>query len=213
MRAPDRRKRETTIESTEGGSVVAKRLNSGRREELLEGVMQIIGERGFSEVRISEMARELKCSATSLYKIAPDKHSLVIVAIAHWAGIALSALEDCMPRSATASERARCYWLAGARAIHPLSVTFWADIGHFDSTKHTWQTLVVDPFVERFVELVQSGVDAGEIRPVNIRFLAETLQAMSVVLRDESALRSSGLSSERGMMELDALVWEGILAR
>ena len=72
---------------------------------------------------------------------------------------------------------------------------------------------MVDPFIDRFVELVQSGVDAGEIRPVNIRFLSEMLQAMAAALRDERVQRSSGLSAEGGMLELDALVWDGILKR
>ena len=64
---------------------MATRLANGRREELLDGVMDIISQRGFSQVRISDIARELRCSAASLYKIAPNKDSLVLLAIGRWA--------------------------------------------------------------------------------------------------------------------------------
>ncbi len=34
--------------------------------------MRIIAERGFSDVQIAELTRELHCSAPTLYKIAPS---------------------------------------------------------------------------------------------------------------------------------------------
>ena len=56
-------------------------MANGRREELLDGVMAIIAARGFSDVRMTDIARELHCSLASLYKIAPNKDSLVVLAI------------------------------------------------------------------------------------------------------------------------------------
>ena len=66
-----------------------KRLDDARRDELLDGVMQIIGERGFSQVTVAELARELKCSAATLYKIAPSKDSLVLLAFCRWGDVGL----------------------------------------------------------------------------------------------------------------------------
>ena len=62
-----------------------RRLDDGRREELLDGVMRIIAARGFAGVRTSQMARELHCSETTLYKIAPSKDSLLVLALDRWA--------------------------------------------------------------------------------------------------------------------------------
>ena len=77
---------------------MAKRLAKGRREELLDGVMGIIAARGFSGVRISELAAELHCSVASLYKIAPSKDSLVLLAIGRWQELTFANLELCAER-------------------------------------------------------------------------------------------------------------------
>ncbi len=92
---------------------MAKRLAKGRRDELLDGVMGIIAARGFSGVRVSELAAELHCSVASLYKIAPSKDSLVLLAIGRWQELTFANLELCAERGTTASERARCYFIRG----------------------------------------------------------------------------------------------------
>jgi AcrR family transcriptional regulator len=189
---------------------VRRRLDNGRREELLDGVMDIIAARGFAAVRTAEMARELHCSESSLYKIAPSKDSLIVLAITRWGGLTLEALEFRARQGTTASERARIYFRAGAESTGPLSLAFYADVNRFESTRLAWWSSVVEPYLDRFVALVQLAEDAGEIRPVNIRFLAELLRQMSVVTRDEHVLSASGLSHEQAVMEVDSLLWEGV---
>ena len=54
--------------------------------------MRIIAARGFSEVHVAEIARELRCSVATLYKIAPSKDSLVLLAIARWGELTLAIL-------------------------------------------------------------------------------------------------------------------------
>ena len=116
--------------------------------------MRIIAARGFSEVRIAEMARELHCSAATLYKIAPSKDSLVLLAIARWGELTFADLEVRARKGTTASERARSYFRAGAESTRPLSLAFYADIGRFESTRLAWWTVVVERYLDRFVELV-----------------------------------------------------------
>ena len=71
----------------------------------------------------------------------------------------------------TASDRARTYFQAGASQVHPFAASFFADIERFESTRNAWVHGVVEPFLDRFVELVELAEVAGEIRPVNTRFL------------------------------------------
>lgn len=187
-----------------------RRLDDNRRNELLDGVMRIIAARGFSEVQISGMARELQCSATTLYKIAPSKDSLVLLAIARWGELTFADLEARAAKGKTASERARAYFRAGAESLHPMSMAFYADIARFESTRLVWRTTVVERYIDRFVELVQGAEDAGEIRQVNFRFLGEVLRQIGFVTRDERVLSASGLTSEQAVLEVDALLWDGM---
>ena len=91
-----------------------KRLDEHRRDDLLDAVMTIVAERGFSHVTIAELARELHCSAATLYKIAPSKDSLVLLAIARWADVTFFDMEARSAKGKTASERARVYFRVGA---------------------------------------------------------------------------------------------------
>ena len=187
-----------------------KRLDANRRDDLLDGVMRIIAARGFSQVQVAELARELRCSAATLYKVAPSKESLVILAFARWADVVFAELEVCARKKATSSGQAREYFRAGAERLRPLSLTFFADVERFESTRLAWRTTVVDRYIDRFVELVQEAEEAGEIRPVNVRFLGEVLRQMGFVTRDERVLSASGLTSEQAVLEVDALLWDGM---
>ena len=187
-----------------------RRLDDERRSELLDGVMRIIAARGFSQVPISEIAGDLRCSAATLYKIAPSKDSLVLLAIARWGDIAFARLETRAAQAGTTSNRARAYFRAGAEALHPFSLAFFVDIERFESTRLAWRTGVVDRYIDRFVELVREAEEAGEIRQVNIRFLAEVLRQIGFITRDERALSASGITSEEAVFEVDSLLWDGM---
>jgi AcrR family transcriptional regulator len=188
-----------------------QRLDDDRRAELLDGVMRIIAARGFSEVPISDFTRELHCSAATLYRIAPNKDSLVILATRRWGELTLEDLEVRASEGTTASEQARCYFKAGAASLRPLSLAFYRDIGRYESTRTAWRVNVVDRYIDRFVELVRLAEDAGEIRQVNVRFLGEVLRGIGFVTRDEHVLRASGLTSEEAVLEVDRMIWDGIL--
>jgi AcrR family transcriptional regulator len=188
-----------------------RRLDTHRRDELLDGVMGIIAERGFSHVTIAELAKELRCSAATLYKIAPSKDSLVLLAIARWADVTFDVLETRSAKDKTPSEQARTYFRVGGERTRPLSLAFYADIGRFESTRLAWGTGVVEPYIQRFVELVGAAEKAGEIRPTNTYLLAQVLMQISSLTRDDEVLRTSGLSHEQAVLEIDSLIWEGLL--
>ena len=191
---------------------MAKRLARGRREDLLDGVMRIIAVRGFSDVRIAEIARELHCSVASLYKIAPSKDSLVLLAIGRWGELALESLETDSQGCATAAERARVYFRDGAQSLGFMSREFREDVERFESTRRLWTTAIANPFIDRFVNLLDLAVEAHEIRPVNTRFLGEMLRRIAWAMRDEQLLRATGLTVDQGMLELDQIIWSGIRA-
>ena len=189
-----------------------RRLDNGRREELLDGVMSIIATRGFSDVRTAEMARELHCSESTLYKIAPSKDSLIVLAIGRWGERTLEALDDRSRKGKTASDRARIYFRAAAESLHPLSHAFRSDVERFESSRLAY-LVISDAFVDRFVELIDAAVDAGEVKPRNTRFLGHVLRQMARVIRDERALQVSGLDAERAVLEVDSLIWDGLRAQ
>lgn len=186
-----------------------KRLADGRREELLDGVMEIISARGYTDVRLSDLAAELCCSTQSLYKIAPSKDSLIHMAIARWGDRTLDNLEDRLTRIPGPADQARDYFQAGAHSLRPLSPKFREDVERFESSRLLWKT-IADRWIDRFVQLLDAAIEAGQIRPINTRFLAHVLQQTGFVTRNEPVLQSAGLTAEHAVLEIDSLIWEGI---
>lgn len=188
-----------------------RRLDEARRAELLDGLMSLVVARGFSKVSTSEMATELQCSVRTLYKLAPSKEKIVLLAIERWAGDVFLDMEGQAQECATASDRARTYFLVGTEKLRPISLAFFVDVQNSELVREVWRTTVVDPYIDRFVELLEQAEAAGEVRPVNIRFLGEVLRAIGFVTRDERALSAAGLTSEEAVLEVDRLIWNGII--
>ena len=190
--------------------MVRKRFDDERRQELLDGVMGIIAARGFSDITVSEIARELHCSASSLYKIAASKDSLIVLAVTSWFDRNLEDMETRALRGATAVDRARIYWQDAAEHIRQLSPAFRRDVERFDSIAaglSKW----IRPFCRSVRCAPRRRCEAGEIEPMNTRFLAHVLRQAAFVVRDERVL--SGLRIRRqneAMLELDHIIWDGI---
>lgn len=186
-----------------------KRFATGRGEELLDGVMQIIAARGFSDVRIAEMAKELHCSVASLYKIAPNKDSLVVLAINRWGEQALEYSETCARLGVTDSDKARNYWLGASARLRTLSHEFRVDMQRFESSRMAYLS-ISNGFVDRFTELLDEAVESGEVRAVNTRFIALVVRQAAIIVRDEQALGECGLTAAEALLEFDQVLWNGI---
>jgi AcrR family transcriptional regulator len=193
-----------------GGYSLRIRFDDNRRQELLDGVIGIITARGFSEVTILEMAHELHCSVSSLYKIASNKDGLVLLAITRWGELVLEDMEVHALQGQNAADRARLYWRAGVESIRPLSHEFRNDVDRFDSARFAYSS-ISQRFIDRFVNLLEGAVMAGEIRPMNTRFLAQVFGQIALVVRDEQELSKSGLTAAEAILEVDHIIWEGIL--
>jgi AcrR family transcriptional regulator len=191
------------------GNTLRSRFDDNRRQELLDGVMGIITVSGFAGVTISEMARQLHCSASSLYRIASSKDSLVVIAITHWGDRVLKEMEDRAHRGRTAVDKARLYLQAGAETVRSQSHEFRIDVDRFDSARMAY-AIVSNRFIDRFVELLDDAVEAGEIEPANTRFLAHLFQQMAFVVRDEDLLNNSGITASDALIEIDRIIWDGI---
>jgi len=184
-------------------------MASSRRDELLDGVMGMIAERGFSDVRMADIAGELHCSLASLYKIAPNKDSLVVLAITRWGDMALADGEASARRAATAADRARRYYQAAAKNVEPLSHAFRRDVERFESTRLAYKT-ISDRFVHRFAELISEAEHAGEIRHINARFLAGMFLYIAASIRDEDLLDAAGITAGEALMQIDEIIWGGL---
>jgi AcrR family transcriptional regulator len=186
-----------------------RQFDDNRRIELLDGVMKIISANGFSKVTIADLATNLHCSGSSLYKIAPNKDSLVVLAINRWGEIGLKDWEARARRGKTAADRARFYYRAAVEGISTWSHAFRDDVNRFESARMAYAN-ISDAFINRFADLLTEAIEAKEICPINTRFLAQVLRQMALVIRDEQLLRECELNHTQALLEVERVIWNGI---
>ncbi|HUL39302.1 MAG TPA: TetR/AcrR family transcriptional regulator, partial [Methanomassiliicoccales archaeon] len=179
------------------------------RKELLDGVMEIIKTQGFSKVTISEMAAKLHCSASSLYKIAPNKDSLIVLAINQWGELALRDWEARAVQGKTASTRAHLYYRAAVEGVSSWSHDFRNDVNRFESARLAYAK-ISDNFINRFADLLNEAVEEGEVRSINTKFLANVFRQMALVIRDEQLLSDCGMTHTQALFEVERIIWDGI---
>ena len=155
-----------------------------RGGELLDHLADIVASRGFGNLRIADLSRELHCSAATLYALAPNKSELVVLAVARVGDRALERIEECVAGPMSATDRARTYFLAGAHELSGMSNAFRTDTDSLASTRLAWQS-ISERYIDRFSELLREAANAGEIRDVNAAFMGRMLRQMALVTRIE----------------------------
>jgi gluconokinase len=172
--------------------------------------MRICAARGFSDLKMADLARELRCSVATLYKLAPSKTDLVILALQRWGEQLLTGIDARAAACSTPSEQARVYYREGADGLRALSPAFRRDTEYFEATRRAYREIVSNRFIERFSALLEEAAEAGEIRPVNVRFTVGMFRYIAFAIRDEDLLAEAGLTAREALLEVDRMLWDGM---
>src|ERR1700690_3317312 len=154
-----------------GQGMPVKRIAAERAEELLGMLMDVIAEEGFASLKVSDLAQRLRCSTSTLYRIAPSKESLVLLAFRQWADDSLREILAEAERCPTPSDRARSYYLTTIGRVGALSEKFRADVSAYESTRHLYGDMA-EQYAIQLAHYVNEAIRAGEIRQFNAAFLA-----------------------------------------
>ena len=145
----------------------------------------------------------------SLYKIAPSKDSLVLLAIGRWGELTLANLEARADGADRLGEGTLLLHRRGREPPPPVPGVLRRRSTAL-SRRQSCGGQYRDRYIDRFIELVTIAQEAGEVRPINSRFFGEMLRQIGFVTRDERVLRETGLTSEQAVLEVDRIVWDGI---
>ena len=187
----------------------ARRLDGDRTAELLDGAMAVFAARGFAELRMTDLAGELRCSTGTLYKLAANKDSLVLLCLDRWAATTLREMSFAADAQADPLTRARTYWSEMLARVGQLTLKFRGDVERYESTRRQWLR-TSDQFIERFSVYLATAMDAGELRRMHPRLLAELLRHISGLLRDAELLADLNMTTSQAFQEIDRFVWHGL---
>jgi AcrR family transcriptional regulator len=181
-----------------------------REEQLLEELREIVLHEGFRDLRVGELAGRLRCSRSTLYKLAPTKDALVLQVI----GASIDRLEEAALR---ATDRAAGPVAAVATYIRTTlrfqqvgSAEFWADAGAWEPALTLLLARMQDG-VGDLAAIIQRGVDTGEFRPLNAKFAASMIFACVTANADPGLLRRAGLDAPKPIESFMRFVLGGLV--
>jgi len=189
---------------------MARRPDEKRKEQLLQDLMELMLSEGLGAFRVGELAARMKCSRSTLYKLAPSKDDLMRLLFARFVDEALNACEDAARAHDSAAAKIMAY--VEVLRVHQDrgSLAFWREVRDLDLTRG-----VLDVGVARGYRTIQmymdEGIATGEFRAdANTEFLSYLVWLCARAARDPEVLERMGLSPGQAIEELGRFVVYGM---
>lgn len=179
-------------------------MTSDRQTDLRDRLIAYLLGHGFSDLTIEDLARELHCSKSTLYRLAPSKAELVVLAVRHFFKTATGQVEAAIA-NAPAGDRVGTYLDAVAEALTPASRQFLDDIAAFAPAREVYERNT-ELAAERVRSLISEGVREGSFRKVHARFVADVVTQTMLDIQRGGVTGRIGISDARAYAELRALV-------
>ncbi|MFF1817005.1 TetR/AcrR family transcriptional regulator [Kribbella sp. NPDC058245] len=176
-----------------------------RQSELLDRLLSLFLDQGFSRFTLDDLAAELRCSKTTLYALAPSKEQLAVEVVKHYFKNATAQVESAVARQTRHDRRIAAYLNAVADALRPASRTFLDDVATFAPARSVYErnTRIA---ADRVRTLIEDGINSKTFRQVDIAFAAEMIaHTMQAIQRGDIA-RRTGLNDAEAYRELASFV-------
>jgi AcrR family transcriptional regulator len=169
---------------------VITELPTERRQELLDAFERILLADGFAGTTLDEFAARLKCSKSTLYRLAPSKDQLVAAVARHFFSHAAIRIEAAVMEARTPPEKLAAYVSGVGREMRRGSPTFHEQM----STQPVTAELYLHNAhvaADRVRSLIREGVEAGFFHVADAEF------AGAVVATVLNAIHTGDLMASR----------------
>lgn len=180
-----------------------------REVRILDGVIAIISVSGFANTRMSDLARTLRCSTGTLYRVAASKEDLVTRAIDRSVRMAVLESIDAADRIKGPAARAQLFSERVVECVGGFSPEFFEDLEKHQGPRTAW-CLGRDRAADQLAKYLQAAMDVGEARPMNSRYLAFVLSRVTDAHFDTAALRELGMTRAEALHEFQTVMWRGL---
>ncbi len=179
-------------------------MTPDRQDRLQDRLVAYLLSHGFARLTVEDLARELRCSKSTLYQLAPSKAELVVLAVRQFFKTATSQVETAVA-AASASDRIGAYLDAVAAALSPASRQFLHDVAAFAPAREVYERNT-ELAAERVRTLISEGVRAGWFRKVHARFVADVVTQTMLDIQRGGITGRLGINDSRAYAELRTLV-------
>src|SRR5215218_3320605 len=186
-------------------AALLERRLTRRQSHLLDELVDLVLEQGFSHLTMDHFAAQLNCSKRTLYALASSKEQLAVLAVRHFFKRATEQVEAAIARTRAPAKRVTRYLEAVAEALRPASRAFRDDIANFRPATEIYEQNALAA-AQRVRDLIDEGTQAGAFRRVHAAFVAEVVTATMRRITSGEIATTTGLSDAEAYSELAGLV-------
>jgi AcrR family transcriptional regulator len=181
-----------------------------RRVELLGRLADLFLAEGFLGFGVGDLAARLRCSRSSLYLVAGSKQEIVLVTLRAWFRGAAERIERRVLAEPDPATRLRTYLLAVSDELAPASPAFYADLLAHPPAGEVYRENT--RYAARRVRaLVDAGVEAGALRPVDAVFVGAAVAEVMTGIQAGRVGAATGLSDAEAYRSLADVVVGGLV--
>ncbi|SNT37060.1 TetR/AcrR family transcriptional regulator [Rhodococcoides kyotonense] len=187
-----------------------RRVDTARREDILQRVEEIFLDQGFTSVSVGELTERLHCSRATLYSVAPTKEQLVVLATKQFFGASAERIEATVAAEKDPRARITTYLNGVARAMRRNSQAFYDDMVAFPPTAEIYSRNTARA-TERVRELIDDGIESGVFRANDGAFASQLVALAIEGVQSGVLLERTGLSAADAFNELGNLLLNGLM--
>ncbi len=180
-----------------------------RRTELLEQLRTEFLSKGFLGQSVADLAAELHCSKSTLYLVARSKEQIVLETVNFFFTSAAERIEIKVAERTAPADRLACYLMSVADELHPAAPRFMEDLAAFEPAAAVYRRHT-RAAARRVHELVDEGVAAGDLRPVNAAFVGAAVATVMTAIQNGEIENATGLADAEAYRNLADLVLTGL---
>jgi AcrR family transcriptional regulator len=183
-----------------------------RRSELLDQLEEIVCADGFVGLTLDDFAARLRCSKTTLYRLAPTKEQLVATVVRQFLGRAAARVEAAVADAATPPEKIAAYLTTVGREMARGSATFHEQMITEPATARFYRRSS-DAAAERVGELIRDGIHEGVFHIADSEFVTQMVTTIIHAIHLGDLVAASAESPEHAHVMLSDLLLYGVMGR
>lgn len=186
--------------------------SSSRRDQVLDELIDLFLAEGFVGFGIGDLAARLRCSRSTLYRVAPSKEQIVLAAVRSYFRRAALRVEAQVATEDTPADQLSAYFSAVATELEPATPRFHADLQAFPPANEVYGENT--RYAARRVQsLVGAGVADGSLRPVDAPFVGAAVATVMTGIQSGAIGAATGLDDAEAYRALADLVLRGTATR
>lgn len=193
-------------------SVRRPRIDSARREDLLQQLEDLLLAEGFTALTVDQIAARLHCSKATLYQIATTKEQLVVAVTKRFFRNAADAIESAVEAVDAPQEQIASYLNGVGAAMRRNSPAFYQDMVGYPPTADIYRRNS-EAAARRVRQMIEGGVERGAFRRVDGVFAAQLVALAIDGVQSGLLLRETGMSAGDAFAELGNLLLDGLASR